>query len=53
MPGGSWKTEEGAELGTGGGEGLKVEHHAQERYRYLEERMARRGAPPPGRVMAG
>ena len=31
VPGGSWKTEEV-------GEGLKAEHHAQERYRYLEER---------------
>jgi hypothetical protein len=53
VPRGSWKTEEGAELEAGVGEGFKAEHHAQERYRYLEERMARRGAPPPGRVMAG
>ena len=44
VPGGSWKTEEV-------GEGLKAEHHAQERYRYLDERMSRRGAPPPGRVI--
>ncbi len=51
------EAEEGAELEAGVGEGLKAEHRAQEfeRYRYLEEDpdMARRGAPPPGRVMAG
>ena len=28
VPGGSWKTEEGAELEAGVGEGLKAEHHA-------------------------